>query len=231
MKKFILLSLLSVLVTMGCSVTESENVKTSGIWAHYVIEENEVGSLTAWAVLRVGGSTGTIIDLSGGEHMECNGDIMNEWIEPITNYHWSRVMPNEDPQRLYDFTFVRTDEEVTTQVDLPYPPIITDIEPALMANGDGFTVTWDASYAEDFVSIQFSGDCIETAVDYDVPDDGEYVFTDLVVNPAFIGTECELDVWVTREIEGDVNPAFQGGYTEARAISYDTVMYTLPALD
>lgn len=230
MKKFILLSILAMISIMGCSVTESENVKTSGIWAHYVIEEDETGTLTAFAVLRVGGATGTIIDLSGGEHMECNGDVMNEWIEPITNYHWSRVMPDADPERLYDFTFVRTDEEVTTQVELPYPPIIIDIQPALMAEGDGFTVTWDDSNPEDFVSIQFSGECIETATVYDVPDDGEYVFTDLVVNPSFIGTECELDVWVTREVEGDVNPAFQGGYTEARAISYDTVMYTLPAL-
>lgn len=76
----------------GCAVVESEDVKTSGMWAHFVIDHHPDDSVVAWAVLRVGGQTGTIIDLVGDDYMECNGTRMTEYVEAITNFHWNNSL-------------------------------------------------------------------------------------------------------------------------------------------
>jgi hypothetical protein len=49
-----------------CSIVDSTNVRTAGIWAHYTVEHDAFDSVTVRGVLRVGGSTGTIVDLTAG---------------------------------------------------------------------------------------------------------------------------------------------------------------------
>ncbi|MDA3862786.1 MAG: hypothetical protein PF689_02850 [Deltaproteobacteria bacterium] len=75
----------------ACSTTESENIKTSGIWVHYKIVENTDGDIYAYAVLRVGGSTGTMVDLVGDDSVECNEVKLTEYVELITGYRWNRA--------------------------------------------------------------------------------------------------------------------------------------------
>jgi hypothetical protein len=80
----------------ACSTTESENIKTSGIWVHYKIVENTDGDIYAYAVLRVGGSTGTMVDLVGDDSVECNEVKLTEYVELITGYRWNRAEVSYD---------------------------------------------------------------------------------------------------------------------------------------
>ncbi len=221
MKHLFLFLLSTVLLFPACSVTDSENVKTSGIWANYRIEMNEAGDVYAYAVLRVGGATGTIVDLSGGEHMECNDVTLTEYVEPITNYHWSRAQVSEDTDGVYEFVFVRTDEEVSTMVELPDPPVIISVENEdTLTTEDDITVTWDDTIPGDYVNITLSGDCIDDFTDTMIPDDGSYSIQDIVYLATF-QTECYLDLSISRVILGDVNPAFQSG--QATGVAHDSI--------
>jgi hypothetical protein len=128
----------------GCAVVESEDVKTSGMWAHFVIDHHPDDQVVAWAVLRVGGQTGTIIDMVGDDYLEVNGTRMTEYVEVITNFHWNRAVITPDPDGIYDFTFNRVDETVTSYVTTPaFPTIISTVPDITLNAGTNLEVTWD----------------------------------------------------------------------------------------
>ncbi len=219
MKK-LLFALFTLLALSSCSVTESTNVKTSGIWTHYVIE-NAGGVIRAYAVLRVGGSTGTILDLSGGEHVRVNSIRLTEWVEPITGYHWSSALVPEAADNRYDFNFVRTDEEVHTVLMLPaLPEIQSPAANQEICFGTPLRVAWDASEPADAVTVTISGDCIDSVSRGPLSDAGEITLDPLLPKQGAVDG-CVLTVEVLRTLDGAPNPQFQGGWIEQKA--YDTV--------
>jgi hypothetical protein len=211
----------------GCVVTESTNIKTSGIWAHFTVEHDAHDSIIVRGVLRVGGSTGTIVDLSAGEHLEVNDTSMTEWVEPITNYHWSRVVLSPDPDGLYDIDFVRLDELVSSTILTPDRPTIDSLDPMGVINTDEvLTVYWDDTHPGDDVDVYIDGDCIEDHWYALVADSGMFVSDPVVDLPApDLPADCTLTVTIARNVVGSVNSAFQGGYTEARTFDELTIAY------
>ena len=209
----------------GCDTTSSENVKTSGIWAKFQVDDNADGTVTAWALLRVGGPTGTIVDLTGGEHVECNGASLTEYLDPVTNLHWSRGVIPASNDGQYTFEFVRTDETVSTEISAADPPMIDQVAQgsAWYAGEDGI-ITWDTTYPGDKVDIDIQGDCIDDVSYLDLPDNGSFTVPsdDMVMSGQ--GDVCDVTVQVTRYVGYDVNPAYQGG--EAWATSFDAVTVT-----
>jgi len=220
---------LMILGFSACSVTESTNVKTSGIWTHYVIE-NAAGVIRAYAVLRVGGGTGTIVDLSGGEHVEVNGIRLTEWVEPVTGYHWSSALVPEAVDARYDFNFVRTDEEVHTVLTLPeVPEILAPAGTDEVCFGGPLYVSWDNAAPGDAIYVSVSGDCIDTLDQGPWSDTGEMT-VDHVMPRDGVTEGCTLTVRVMRTLDGDPNPQFQGGWIEQKA--YDTVQVAfVPCMD
>ncbi|MCD6498630.1 MAG: hypothetical protein J7M25_10075 [Deltaproteobacteria bacterium] len=218
----------------GCSTTDSTNVKTSGIWAHYVVRDNGDGSVDVRAVLRVGGSTGTVVDLTNGEHMEVNGVTLTEFYDPITNLHWSHATVSDDPMNRYDFDFIRTDdtgtpiETVSTAVIRPALPVISDVNGgADISYGQDVTITWDASEPGDDVDITISGDCIDDLSYPGLSDSGQYVVSH--ADMPMIGTQgCDLTIRVQRNVTTDVSAEFQGGFAEAHSFHSVTVGYSMP---
>lgn len=73
-------------VSISCSNTNSDNVKTSGFYVTYTVRGNNQNSVSCTATLQVGGSTGTYLDLSGGDSVTCNGNSMSrsEFLGMIT---------------------------------------------------------------------------------------------------------------------------------------------------
>ncbi len=210
----------------GCTVTESENVKTSGMWAHFVIDHHPDDLVVAWAALRVGGQLGTIIDLTGGDSMECNGTHMTEYVEVLTNMHWSRAEISPDTDGIYDFTFIRPDEEVITTVVTPSLPVIIETDPPVTVGaGDMITVTWDATDAGDHMNFFVSGTCIKNIGELDKEDDGEYQLSALEDFDPQDPTECTVTLELRRWVEGDVASDFQDGYTEAKRMDAVTFNY------
>lgn len=211
----------------GCAVVESQDVKTSGMWAHFVIDHHPDDTVVAWAVLRVGGQAGTIIDLVGGDYMECNGTRMTEYVEAITNFHWNRAVITPDNMGIYEFTFIRPDEEVTSYVTTPAFPTIISTTPDITLNaGTQLEVTWDATDSAHHVNFFLSGTCIKDIWELDVEDDGNYVFQETLEdfdpqNPA----DCTVALELRRWIDGDVAADFKSGYTEAKRMDGLTFNY------
>jgi len=203
-----------------CVITDSTNVKTSGIWARYTVEHDAHDTVTVRGVLRVGGSTGTIVDLTAGEHLEVNGTNMTEWVEPITNYHWSRAVLSPDVDGIYDIDFVRLDELVPSTVVVPDRPLISSLDPAdVILSEEVLTIYWDNSAPGDDVDLYIEGDCIESHAYYSEADSGMFVSDPIYdLPPPDLPVDCVLQVTIARNVVGSVNGAFQGGYTEATAV-------------
>lgn len=207
---------LMMLASVHCSVTESTNIKTGGIWARYVIE-NDRGVIRAYAVLRVGGPLGTIVDLSGGEYLEVNGLRLTEWVEPVTGYRWSSRLVPEDPLGEYYFNFIRTDEEVGTLLHLPELPLVAAPVPSQLACFDEpIQVIWNTDEPGDGISVSVSGDCIDGLTYTALPDNGGFELPGIPRAPGAV-EGCSLTISVTRMYTGQQNPAFQGGLVQQEA--------------
>src|SRR5688572_10223058 len=113
----------------GCSVTDSEGIETSSLWPRYLVA-HDGDTVVVQAMLRVGGPTGTMVDLTDGDYFEVNGTRMTEWVEEVTDYHWSRATVPATADDTYEIVFVRTGEAVATPVVVPAEPLITGTEPA-----------------------------------------------------------------------------------------------------
>ena len=209
----------------ACSITDSTNIKTSGVWAHYTVEHDSDDSVTVRGVLRVGGSTGTIIDLTAGEHLEVNSINMTEYLEPITNFHWSRAIITPDPDGIYDIDFVRLDELVSTTIVAPERPFITSLDPVgVILSDELLTINWDAAAPGDDVDIYIEGACIENHAYSLVADSGMFVSDPILDSPLpDLPADCALLVTIARNVVGSVNSEFQGGYTEARTFDEYTI--------
>lgn len=224
---WIMLQAAGLSLTGGCAVAESSDVKTSGMWAHFVIDHHPDDTVVAWAVLRVGGQTGTIIDLVSGDYLECNGTRMTEYVEAITNFHWNRAVISPDNLGTYEFTLVRPDEEVSTFVTTPaFPTIISTNPDSTLNAGTYLGITWDASDPGHHVNFFLSGTCIQDIWEMDVEDDGNYTFQEAIEdfepqNPA----DCTVSLELRRWIEGKVAADFKGGYTEAKRMDGLTFKY------
>ena len=218
MSVIIISLILSLFAVSSCSTTESSNIKTSGIWAHYVIDEYSDGETIAWGVLRVGGATGTIIDLVGGEYLECNGTRMTEYVEPLTNFHWNRAALTQAQDGVYDFTLIRTDEEITSTITgADFPTIDTTTLPDHVYGGEPLEVNWDATNPGEDVSVNVTGTCIQNIYTDNVADTGSYTVPQIFENTSNV-TDCTITVKVLRHVRGDVSTLFQGGLIEANAI-------------
>jgi hypothetical protein len=214
-------------LTGGCAVVESQDVKTSGMWAHFIIEHYPDDSVVAWAVLRVGGQSGTIIDLMGGDYLECNGTRMTEYVEAITNFHWNRAVISPDALGTYEFTLIRPDEEVSTLVTTPALPFIISTDPDVtLTAGTQLEVTWDASDPGYLVNFFLYGTCIQDIWELDVEDNGNYLFQDTIqdFDPQNPDT-CTVTLELRRVVEGDVAAEFKSGYTEAKRMDGLTFNY------
>jgi hypothetical protein len=210
----------------GCTVVPSEDVKTSGMWAHFIAEHHPSDTVVVLAVLRVGGQLGTIIDLTGEDQMECNGTRMTEYVEQFTQMHWTGAELSPDPSGDYVFSFIRADEQVNTTVSTPEIPTIIDTTPAVdVGVDDEIIVTWDASGPGDHVNLFVYGTCINDKWIYNQEDDGSYQMPALEDQNPQNPTDCTIGLQIRRIFLGDVAQDFKDGYTEGKGIDAVTLNY------
>jgi hypothetical protein len=219
-----------VFIAQGCAVTESENVKTSGIWAHYVIDHHPDERVVAWAVFRVGQAGGTIINLVGDDSIEVNGEPLTEFMDAVTGFHWNRAEIAEDMSGSYDFDFIRADETVTTTVVVPDHPTITSPSPGdSVYPGDNLEVDWVVTTPAHHVNFFVNGPCIQYVDELDVEDDGSFVFSEALqdFDPAS-PSSCSIDLELRRVANGSAASQFQGGLTEAKRMDSIDLSYEQP---
>jgi hypothetical protein len=196
--------------TTGCKEeepTDSEIVRTSYIWATLEIQHNLNDTVVARARLNVETRDGDSIKLTGGEYISCNGRVMSDSSEQVT----------ESPDGLYEFVYVRSDETIPTEIQVPAVPEIfgTNLVGNAVRSGDVLTVYWDATQPGEHVSVGLNGDCINTISANNVPDSGQYTFPTIEDRDIGNPSDCKLSLTVTRWNTGTVNSAFRGGTVEA----------------
>jgi hypothetical protein len=201
------------LSALGCGTIESEEVDTRDLWAEFMVDHEPDDRVVAWARFRTGGPMGIVVDLTGGEYVECNGTRLEEWFDPITDFRWHRATVPLDPNGHYVFNLVRLDETITSDLTMCEVPFITGTDPVGTMNyTDSLTIYWDTTYPADGVQINFEGDCINSTLVTNLPDSGEYTIDRITA----AGTDtCVITVTVIRKLMGLVNFDFEGGYTQA----------------
>jgi hypothetical protein len=207
-----LLLIAFVLQSGACARTDSENIRTSGIWATIVVDQERADRVEIDVNLRVGGITGTIIDLSGEDHVTVNG-------EEILGLH-EDIAPSPDGR--YDVTLVRADEQVTTSLVVPAPPTILETIPADEVRiADTLTIEWDVAEPGDQVQGSISGPCLASGQSFlDTEERGWFTsqrFTD--------AGPCTIDVDLVRATGFRLNPAYEGGSAEARNRAATAIEY------
>lgn len=152
-------------VNLGCAKTQSENVKTSGIYVSYSLQGNSAGAASCSVTFQVGGGTGTYLELSGGDSVTCNGQSMskNEVLGIVT--YTSSV--SYSPGSTYTVRFQRPSEApYVSTVSLPDPIVVQS--PAMHAaikKGTVLPVQWVKSNTSlDRMSVRLSFDIVSAGV-------------------------------------------------------------------
>lgn len=196
--KYLSLSL-TVCFLAACAATESKNVTTEGIYAVYTV--TEVGQRTqAQATFYVGdgksSKNGTLLELSKGDSVEVNGEVLSYNKDIVGKIQYQKSMPL---QRSYTFVFRRKvadgpDEKYEAIVELPVQVAITS--PKNFNNfrrGLPLQVRWRSAGQGDSMNLIISGsgrsadgDGSEqtfTRGSYGLADNGAHVFSGNDTNP------------------------------------------------
>ncbi len=126
----------------GCSSTASDNVKTSGIYASYSVDGNSISTATCTVILRVGGVTGTYLDLSASDQLTCDGQAMSKSsLLGIITYSAS---VSYSVGKSYEIVLTRSGETpYSSTVSLPEAVNITSpTSGTSFSKGSAITTTW-----------------------------------------------------------------------------------------
>ncbi|MCJ8278243.1 MAG: hypothetical protein HRT44_03895 [Bdellovibrionales bacterium] len=228
----------SVLSLVGCSTTESENINTEGFYAVYTLTE-DAGGTRGDVIFYVGGETGTVIQLSDGDSVTCNGNTLNENQDFIGRiYYWGSCGALGVGNK-YTFVFTRQvddgDNEVyTSTVTMPSAVSISSPwDSATFTRGQTIPVTWNAGVGGDTVSVSISGsgqsaDSTGTARyvsgDGSLADDGSHTLTSEATNPDSItGVISNAAITVTRSRSGLMDPGLDGRVSATRQDSVNNL--------
>lgn len=143
----------------GCSKTKSENVKTDGIYAEFELVGNNKNSIICSATLKVGGSTGTVIDLSNGDVLTCDGYPMDR-SEDLLGVIRYQVQLSYQKDKVYNIVFHRPEEKPYV-ASVIVPELIKGLNPlngAIVKKGTNIDVIWTISKA--------AGDSFSTALNF-----------------------------------------------------------------
>jgi hypothetical protein len=145
LKTNILLLISALFLFVGCAKTNSDNVKTSGIYATYRVVGNNQNSATCTVQFQVGGATGTFLNLSSGDTVTCDGQSMvRSEIAGIITYSASVAY---QAGKAYNVDFSRPNEGTYTST-VVLPSEINGISVAQNSSfqkGTAITPTWTAS--------------------------------------------------------------------------------------
>ncbi len=162
--KGILLLSFSVFLT-NCSKVSSKNVKTEGLYTVFNLHGDNQQSVVCHAVVRVGGATGTFVDLDNGDSLTCNDQPMLKRSDSLGQISYeAKLSQQTDPN--YTITLHR-DGEKELRATVVLPAKIENITPssgAEVSKAGPLTTTWNpSSDPNDKISVSFSARAGNTA--------------------------------------------------------------------
>ena len=208
------LIILVILVSSGCSSTTSDNVKTSGIYAIFTIQ-NKYGQdiVTAKASLQVGGITGSYIELVGDDELYCDDKKLSTSKPGLGIIEYVAQLPKKKPGEKYVFKFKRKDEEHTIEVVQLKDLHIT--EPAQSQSfkiSQDIKIKWEPTSTEN-IDLTIDGDCIGPFTKLFSTDNGEYIVSGgtLKFDEDAEVKKCTANIWMRRNISTGIPKEFDGG--------------------
>lgn len=212
MSKRTVLVLLSVcaIAFVGCPRDDSCNIRTDGMYfAFRVVEED--GQATVSATFTVGGALGTELALGDcGDDITVNGIQLQEKRGVFVYYE--AVIGVADT---YEFVFTRDGEGPYTST-VNTPPTVTITAPTdaqEIPRQNAFDITWEDNYAESpGISLFITGPCIGNLL-RDIADNGLYTINADELELIDEEQTCDVDLSLTRLVNGDLDPALQGFIT------------------
>ncbi len=206
-------------VALGCASTESQDVRTSGIFATFTATSD--GTTTkAQAIFRVGeASSNTFVNLESGDSatVTVGQDARTLTENHLGDYYFYSVdVPVVAGASEFVFALTREADEDAPNSRVALPEPLTVSAPAASANlsrAQALTITWAPASLTDAITIEVKGDCI---VDYRrnvSGDPGTFQIEGAAIQAHNnrTGESCPGTVVVTRSRNGTLDPAYSGG--------------------
>lgn len=233
MKGFLLTSIaLLTAVLSACSTTKSDNVDTAGIYAVFAVSEDGANA-RGDATFYVGGTTGTVLQLSAGDSITCNGNTMSENQDLFGKYYYYSGCGTLTAGATYTLVFTRNGDDgvETYSSSVVMPAAVTVTSPsggASYTRGQTIPVTWNSGSVADTIEVAISGSGSSASgsgsTTYSrsqgsLDDDGAYTILGADTDPAdtITGVISNVKISVTRTHSGSMGSGLTGQISARRA--------------
>ncbi|WP_189613603.1 hypothetical protein [Saccharospirillum salsuginis] len=231
------------LLLQGCSVTDSENVKTAGISAAIEVvstssDPNAQAHVSA-SLQSGSGINGTDLKLTGGDRLYVTADgqkiPLSESSSPIgTTYEAWVSSSSTHTEYIIGFEREEDTSAPSSTVMLPEPFDIQSMAKETYGFDEDVDLNWSPS-GDNKVSILYTFDCRTESGDNrmfgglrpSVDDDGHYAMdlSDVIPDGEDPVTACDADVAIQRTQKGQLDPNFgEGGSikgVQKRTVTFD----------
>jgi hypothetical protein len=227
--------------TTGCQPVKSTNIRTSGVYAEFNVNESGATEATVGAWLRVGGPlSNTYLVLDGPDQIiaQLGGDSARMQGHSFGDYSVKFPYPAVDTE--VRAIFERGPDDINAPDSTAILPGMFAVAPLAKTTYsravDALEIQWSPFDATQRVAWHVSGSCIDLVGASSATDAGvlkvpagtlkKYVNHDESQKGAYIPDECTATVSVKKERLGQVDPAYEGGSfkaSEERTTTFTTV--------
>lgn len=219
--------LLGLAFPLACERVESDDVLTSGVYAHIDVVADGQGASFVETILKVGGQTSnTFLELSGDDRLEARAggeaQAMTRRDGVFGALSYTAEFDGDAADTPFEVAFLRAidDGAPSSAVTLPAPFALTAPAATLrLARGtDDLVVTWEGAGQSDPMELRLSGDCIMTHVQELEDDSGSFTLPagTLVPPSDDAPSECPLRLTLARARQGTLDGGYgKGGRIEA----------------
>lgn len=181
-------------------------------WRIVLHDQRGCGRSTPFSELRENTTWDLVADIERlREHLGIDRWVVFGGSQAVSGLSAKRA-PSSDG--IYELTLVRSDEAITTTVQVPERPTISSTTPdALVNDGDQLTIEWAVTSRPVQVLMSISGTCIETTSAV-LPDTGSYKTQALRTQTGHEFERCPFTVTLDRGVSDGVDSAFGGGFAE-----------------
>lgn len=225
---------LVALSTTGCATTASNDLRTTGIYAVYTLEQNGPGAdFTARAQFRASASNGNLVELSEGESVYVN-DVFLANKNKVTgvDINYSQTVPKGAPA--YNFEFRRNDGEIAKHDVSPPQEFNITSGPLTGTYASSYTLTWDAGTNGAKVDISARSDqsgCNVLTIDFGLADNGSYTFSGDKLKPRGMDggaptMACSYQITLEKKATVAIGAPFKSGTANSVAKRATTLSIT-----
>ena len=218
---------------IGCNSEsiDSEDVRTSGIWAMMKVEARDDGRSRVVVELNAGGELGTNVELTDSEYLEVEAAGIVKQMnkdDDLFDIDYQVYMDTVESDTLFRVSFYRSSGEniVNSTVRLPASFSITSpLDEAQFGLDENVSLVWTPERSDQniqldsFISCTTSdGNTTSTSQSISIADTGNYNY-DISSNAEFgngtvgldVNAGCELTLTLVRQSSGAIDPAFDEG--------------------